>query len=93
VTIGVVAAVAIVPASAYIGAYLDKRANPDADLAGLAGMVGGGMVGFAIVFIASITTIAGGRWRRRPMIIGIGQGMAIAMLLVLLALGICSVVT
>jgi hypothetical protein len=93
VTIGVVSAVAIVPASAYIGAYLDERANPDADLAGLAGMVGGGMVGFAIVFIASITTIASGRWRRRPMLNGIGQGMAIALLLVLLALGVCSIVT
>jgi hypothetical protein len=92
-SMGLVAAVLLVPACAFIGAFFDERADPEADLAGLAGFVGGGMVGLAIVFIGAVSAITGGRWRRRPMLRGVGQGMAIFLLVSLLALGICSAVT
>jgi hypothetical protein len=90
--IGVLAAVILVPACAYIGAFFDERADPDADLAGLAGFFGGGMVGLALVLIGGTIALLSGRRRRQPMLRGVGQGMAIALLVALLALGICSVV-
>src|SRR5688572_12428648 len=89
--IGLLAAVVLVPACAFIGAVWDERANRGEHLAGLAGLLIGGMVGFGLVLFGSGAAIWIGRRQHRPLLTGVGLGMGIVLLVALLGFGVCAV--
>jgi hypothetical protein len=90
--IGVIAALLGVPAVAMIGGWLDQRANPGAELAGLAGLFFGGIVGLAALAVGAVVAFVVGRRRNKPILRGAALGMLVATGVAGIAFGICAAV-
>lgn len=88
--LGLGAAVVLVVGSAFAGASIDARANRGEDLAGLGGLLIGGLVGLGLVLVGAIAGTTLGRRRGNPVLRGIGQGLLISLGLGGLWLGICA---
>ena len=90
--IGVLAALLGVPAIAMLGAWLEERANPDAELAGLAGLFFGGIVGLAALAVGAVVAFVVGRRLNKPILRGAALGMFVATGVAGIAFGICAAV-
>jgi hypothetical protein len=91
--LGVAAVVLGVPGLAMFGGWLDQRANPEADLAGLGGLFAGGIIGLVALAIGGAVAFVVGRRRDEPILRGAGLGMFVATGVAGISLGICAAVS
>jgi hypothetical protein len=90
---GLGAAIVLVAASAFIGSAIDAKVNAGEELAGLGGLIVGGLVGFGLVLITALVGTTLGRRRGSAILRGAGQGLFIALGLAGLWLGVCALGT
>ncbi len=90
--LGVMAAVVGVPGFAMMGSWLDQRANPDADLAGLSGLFAGGIFGLVALAVGAGVAFVVGRRRNKPILRGAALGMVVTVGVAAVAFGICAAV-
>jgi hypothetical protein len=88
--LGLGAAVVLVVGSAFVGAAIDAKVNEGQELAGLGGLIVGGLVGFGLVLVAALLGLRLGRRRGNARLRGIGQGLMISLGLGALWLGVCA---
>ena len=70
--LGLGAAVVLVAGCAFIGSAIDAKANAGQELAGLGGLIVGGLVGFGLVLLGAIVGTMVGRRRGNPVLRGMG---------------------
>ena len=90
--LGAGAALGLVIGSAILGSYIDAERNEGKELAGLAGLVAGGLVGLAMVLPSAAAAVFIGRRRGSAILRGTGQGMLVSLGVAVLAFGLCAVV-
>lgn len=88
--LGLGGAVVLVIGSAFLGSYIDTQINAGAYLAGLAGLLLGGMVGLGLALPAAIVAILVGRRRGSVLLRGTGQGLLLSLGLGAITLGLCA---
>ena len=89
--LGIGAAAVLVVGSAFLGAYIDTQRNSGEHLAGLAGLMIGGMVGAGLAIVAGVAAIVAGRRRDNALLSGAGLGLLLSLGLGALGMGLCAV--
>lgn len=89
--LGLASAVVLIVGSAVLGSYIDASVNRGAYLAGLGGLIIGGLVGLGLVLAAGLLALLVGRRRGDPRLRGTGQGLLVSLGLAGLCLGVCAV--
>ena len=88
--LGLAAAVVLVAGCAFGGAYIDATIHRGEGLAGLGGLLLGGVVGLGLVLVAALLAVQLGRRRSNARLRGISEGLLISLALAGLWLGICA---
>jgi hypothetical protein len=89
VATGAIMVVVGVPACAFAGAAIDSSINRGVELAGLAGLFVGGLVGFGLMAVVAIVAFVRS-WRvDKPFMRGLAFGSSITVGVAAAALGIC----
>ena len=87
--LGAAAAFVGVPACAFVGGIIEGQLNKGQHLAGLAGFLLGGMGAIGLVILVAIAAFIVGHRRRRPFLRGLAIGMAVALGVGALGVGLC----
>ena len=89
--LGILAPVLVVPGCALVGSWLDARANPNAELAGLGGLFFGGITAFGLLAVGAVVALVVGRRRDKPLLRGVALGIFFMVGAGAITLGICAV--
>jgi hypothetical protein len=89
--LGLAATAVLVVGGAFLGAVIDTHVNEGQNLAGLAGLAVGGVVGVVLVIAGAVAAWLAGRRRDSALLRGAGQGMLLSLGLGALGIGLCSV--